>query len=370
MQSLEGTVQARSLGVMFEPPTLTLVYARLPEGKLRKRTMPVRRLHAQSDPKVIAKALAEAHPSLLAPHIVSLSQLERLIGKLVEHKQKQSGLRPEDVVRGVPSKSDAAKAAGAEEDRSSSSARLDTAQLVGQSVGEPRELPLPRSQPLPGTAEATSTSLEMPPVAPGMPPMPSRGTPEASSLSVTEFHAAPSAASPMRGGAKPPSALVAGDAAPPRPMGFLSNPAPGKSSSLATASASSRRGASYDDDFDDVDALLDDIADDASSPSRSSSGRPDDQPIRSPVPKTLRGGAGQAAEAAGSARLMPSPSKRSPTACTASVPVGEASELVSRLGGDGGDLNAVSESELLAAKVYLLRFCGPFCEHVLQCMSS
>ena len=72
---------------MFEPPTLTLVYS--VDGKLRKRTMPVRKLHGDSDPVKIATALAAAHPSLLAPHIVSAAQLERLVRRLVEHRRKQ-----------------------------------------------------------------------------------------------------------------------------------------------------------------------------------------------------------------------------------------------------------------------------------------
>jgi len=72
---------------MFEPPTLTLVYS--VDGKLRKRTMPVRKLHGDSDPVKIATALAAAHPSLLAPHIVSAAQLERLVRRLIEHRRKQ-----------------------------------------------------------------------------------------------------------------------------------------------------------------------------------------------------------------------------------------------------------------------------------------
>ena len=84
----DNTVTARSLGVMFEPPTLTLVYS--VEGKLRKRTMPVRHLRGDSDPRKVAQALSAAHPSLLAPHVVSPVQLERLLAKLVKHVATRS----------------------------------------------------------------------------------------------------------------------------------------------------------------------------------------------------------------------------------------------------------------------------------------
>ena len=77
----------RSLGVMFEPPTLTLVYA--VGGKLRKRTMPVRHLQADSDPSQLAQQIIAAHPTLLSPQQISAAQITRLMGKLVAHKQQQ-----------------------------------------------------------------------------------------------------------------------------------------------------------------------------------------------------------------------------------------------------------------------------------------
>ena len=58
-------VRPKSLGVMFEPPALTLVYS--VGGKLRKRTMPVRHMHADSDPNTLAQQIIDAHPTLLSP---------------------------------------------------------------------------------------------------------------------------------------------------------------------------------------------------------------------------------------------------------------------------------------------------------------
>ena len=57
--------------------------------------MPVRRLHADSDPVDVAEAIVQAHPSLLSPNLVSAAQVERLIGRLVEHKQQQQLLNVE-----------------------------------------------------------------------------------------------------------------------------------------------------------------------------------------------------------------------------------------------------------------------------------
>ena len=42
-----AAIVPRSLGLMFEPPTITLVYS--VEGTLRKRTIPVRRLKPSSE---------------------------------------------------------------------------------------------------------------------------------------------------------------------------------------------------------------------------------------------------------------------------------------------------------------------------------
>ena len=84
---LAGTIQPRSFGVMFDPPTLTLVYSI--DSKLRKRTMPVRRLTAESDPADLAARLVRTHPSLLAPNVVSPAQLERLVAKLIAHKREE-----------------------------------------------------------------------------------------------------------------------------------------------------------------------------------------------------------------------------------------------------------------------------------------
>lgn len=47
--------------------------------------MPVRGLRPGSDPKEIAQQLMERHPQLLAPTIVSQSQVERLVSRLIEH---------------------------------------------------------------------------------------------------------------------------------------------------------------------------------------------------------------------------------------------------------------------------------------------
>ena len=51
--------------------------------------MPVRKLHGHSNPAEIAQGIIRAHPSLLAPHLVSAAQVERLIGRLVEHRRQQ-----------------------------------------------------------------------------------------------------------------------------------------------------------------------------------------------------------------------------------------------------------------------------------------
>ncbi|KAL1495962.1 hypothetical protein AB1Y20_014603 [Prymnesium parvum] len=78
-------IQPRQFGVTLNPPTITLVYS--VDGKLRKRTMPVRNLRSDSNAKELAQKLAEQHPNLLDPSIVSAEQLERLTAKLVQHKQ-------------------------------------------------------------------------------------------------------------------------------------------------------------------------------------------------------------------------------------------------------------------------------------------
>ena len=49
--------------------------------------MPVRLLEADSDPLEVAQKLADAHPGLLAPHIVCVEQLQRLV------VEKQARLR-------------------------------------------------------------------------------------------------------------------------------------------------------------------------------------------------------------------------------------------------------------------------------------
>ena len=81
---MASVIKPKSFGIVFEPPQLTLVYQA--DGKLRKRTMPIRQLTATSDPHAVANAIIEAHPSLLAPNLVSNNQMVRLIKKLVEHK--------------------------------------------------------------------------------------------------------------------------------------------------------------------------------------------------------------------------------------------------------------------------------------------
>ena len=80
-------VQPKSFGLTFDPPSVTVVYAS--GDKLRKRTMPVRQLDASSDVAAAAQQLIDAHPSLLAPHLVSGEQIERLVRKLVNHKIAQ-----------------------------------------------------------------------------------------------------------------------------------------------------------------------------------------------------------------------------------------------------------------------------------------
>ena len=167
-------VVARSLGVMFEPPTLTLVYS--VDGKLRKRTMPVRKLHADSDPVKIAQALAAAHPSLLAPHIVSSAQLERLVGNLVQHRRKQ--LHEEDerererqreqhppqfadsegaITMPPPPSCAAAPVASPAHVGSSSSVTATSRPL--QSLSKPAIAPLPSLQPIPSGGSESSGSV-------------------------------------------------------------------------------------------------------------------------------------------------------------------------------------------------------------------
>lgn len=48
--------------------------------------MPVRHLKSTSDPQAVAKAIVEAHPSLLSPELVSTDQIVRLIRRLIKHK--------------------------------------------------------------------------------------------------------------------------------------------------------------------------------------------------------------------------------------------------------------------------------------------
>ena len=89
-------VQPKSFGLTFDPPSVTVVYAS--GDKLRKRTMPVRQLDASSDVAAAAQQLIDAHPSLLAPHLVSGEQIERLVRKLVNHKiaQQETAARHRD----------------------------------------------------------------------------------------------------------------------------------------------------------------------------------------------------------------------------------------------------------------------------------
>lgn len=49
--------------------------------------MPVRNVHGDSDAKEIAKKLAQQHPNLLGPSMVSSEQLERLADKFIQHKK-------------------------------------------------------------------------------------------------------------------------------------------------------------------------------------------------------------------------------------------------------------------------------------------
>ena len=54
--------------------------------------MPVRQLRPDSDAKEVSKEIIKAHPSLLAPHLVSGLQVERLVARLIEHKHQQQQL--------------------------------------------------------------------------------------------------------------------------------------------------------------------------------------------------------------------------------------------------------------------------------------
>ena len=70
-------ISPKTFGLIFEPPQLTLVY-RL-DGKLRKRTMPVRDVSPTTDPQQAAQAMMESHPAMLSCEIVSDRQLTRLM---------------------------------------------------------------------------------------------------------------------------------------------------------------------------------------------------------------------------------------------------------------------------------------------------
>ena len=52
--------------------------------------MPVRHLSASSDARTVAESIIKAHPSLLAPHLVSLSQVEGLMRRLIEHRASEA----------------------------------------------------------------------------------------------------------------------------------------------------------------------------------------------------------------------------------------------------------------------------------------
>ena len=97
-------IQPKSLAITYQPATLTLIYSD-DQGKLRKRTMPVRGLRADSNPAVLSRDIIRAHPQLLAPHLVSNTQVERLMKRLVEHKQQQQQQHGSGL---ITSKSDAA----------------------------------------------------------------------------------------------------------------------------------------------------------------------------------------------------------------------------------------------------------------------
>ncbi|KAL3921052.1 MAG: hypothetical protein SGPRY_005035, partial [Prymnesium sp.] len=49
--------------------------------------MPVRKLRSDSNPRDLAQTLADQHPRMLSPSIVSSEQLERLVSRLVSHRQ-------------------------------------------------------------------------------------------------------------------------------------------------------------------------------------------------------------------------------------------------------------------------------------------
>lgn len=68
--------------------------------------MPVRHLTPTSDPLKVAEKIVQAHPNLLAPHLVSTSQVERLIRKLVEQQKRDAMLGAAD----KPASSEAAAA--------------------------------------------------------------------------------------------------------------------------------------------------------------------------------------------------------------------------------------------------------------------
>ncbi len=51
--------------------------------------MPVRRVHADADPSELVDQLAEAHPNMLGPHVVTPEQLRRLVTKLIEQKKME-----------------------------------------------------------------------------------------------------------------------------------------------------------------------------------------------------------------------------------------------------------------------------------------
>ena len=55
--------------------------------------MPVRKLKATSDPLKVAEKIVQSHPNLLAPHLVSTSQVERLIRRLID-AQAADGAAP------------------------------------------------------------------------------------------------------------------------------------------------------------------------------------------------------------------------------------------------------------------------------------
>jgi len=82
----ESQVVPKSFGLKYDPPSIALVYEM--DGKLRKRTMPVRKVQATSDPSALATQLTQTHQSLLGPDVVSHEQIVRLMTKLVQHAAK------------------------------------------------------------------------------------------------------------------------------------------------------------------------------------------------------------------------------------------------------------------------------------------